>query len=101
MHCPTSKGRGWLGTLWTGETSVLLGMLVVLFHLLLSGKLVFLLCLQLLERLVSPSEMVLLGMASVLLGTPLDLRTLSQNWEMVWLVIAGALPWILEKETYP
>ena len=54
---------------------MLLGMLVVLFHLLLSGKLVFLLCLQLLERLVSPSEMVLLGMASVLLGTPLDLRT--------------------------
>ena len=101
MHCPTSKGKGWLGTLWTGETSVLLGMLVVLFHLLLSGKLVFLLCLQLLERLVSPSEMVLLGMASVLLGTPLDLRTLSRNLEMEWLGIAGALPWILEKETYP
>ena len=80
---------------------MLLGMLVVLFHLLPSGKLVFLLCLQLLERLVSPSEMVLLGMASVLLGTPLDLRTLSQNWEMEWLGIAGALPWILEKETYP
>ena len=79
---------------------MLLGMLVVLFHLLLSGKLVFLLCLQLLERLVSPSEMVLLGMASVLLGTPLDLRTLSQNWETEWLGIAGALPWILEKETF-
>ena len=94
MHCPTSKGRGWLGTLWIVETSVLLGMLVVLFHLLLSGKLVFLLCLQLLERLVSPSEMVLLG-------TPLDLRTLSRNLEMEWLGIAGALPWILEKETYP
>ena len=94
-------GRGWLGTLWTLETSVLLGMLVVLFHLLLSGRLVFLLCLQLLERLVSPSEMVLLGMASVLLGTPLDLRTLSQYWEMEWLGIEGALPWILEKETYP
>ena len=61
---------------------MLLGMLVVLFHLLLSGKLVFLLCLQLLERLVSPSEMVLLGMASVMLGTPLDLRTLSRNLEM-------------------
>ena len=89
MHCPISKGRGWLGTLWTGETSVL------------SGKLVFLLCLQLLERLVSPSEMVLLGMASVLLGTPLDLRTLSRNLEMEWLGIAKALPWILEKETYP
>ena len=99
MHCLTSKGTGWLGTLWTVETSVLLGMLVVLFHLLPSGKLVFLLCLQLLERLVSPSEMVLLGMASVLLGTPLDLRTLSQNLEMEWLGIAGALPWILEKET--
>ena len=94
-------GRGWLGTLWTLETSVLLGMLVVLFHLLLSGKLVFLLCLQLLEMLVAPSEMVLLGMASVLLGTPLDLRTLSQNLEMEWLGIARALPWILEKETYP
>ena len=80
---------------------MLLGMLVVLFHLLLLGKLVFLLCLLLLERLVSPSEMVLLGMASVLLGTPLDLRTLSQNLEMEWLGIAGALPWILEKETYP
>ena len=80
---------------------MLLGMLVVLFHLLLSEKLVFLLCLQLLERLVAPSEMVLLGMASVLLGTPLDLRTLSQNLEMEWLGIAGALPWILEKETYP
>ena len=68
---------------------------------MLLGKLVFLLCLQLLERLVSPSEMVLLGMASVLLGTPLDLKTLSENLEMEWLGIAGALPWILEKETYP
>ena len=79
---------------------MLLGMLIVLFHLLLSGKLVSLLCLQLLERLVSPSEMVLLGMASVLLGAPLDLRTLSRNLEMEWLGIAGALPWILEKETF-